>query len=140
MANNEKEKKQKNSYFFKELRTELKKVVWPTPKELVNNTFAVIMFVIIIGAIVFVLDFCFDNLNKYGIVKFQEKIQSTVQNENNEESSEDADSVDDSVHENSEKEEETNVEENIEENEKNETVENETVENEETSTEQNPVE
>ena len=57
--------------FFKEV----KKVVWPTPKELVNNTVAVIAFVIIIAIIVFVCDFFFYNLNKYAIKNFQEKVQ-----------------------------------------------------------------
>jgi len=77
--NNEKEIKEKkqNSNYFKGMKAELKKVVWPTPKELFNNTVAVITFVLVIAIIVFVLDFCFDNLNKYGITKFQQKIQSS---------------------------------------------------------------
>jgi len=78
MAKKEKEVKQKSSY-FKDMKNELKKVVWPTPKELVNNTAAVIAFVVIIGIIVFILDFCFDNLNKYGITRLQEKVQSSFQ-------------------------------------------------------------
>ncbi len=78
MAKKEKEVKQKSSY-FKDMKAELKKVVWPTPKELVNNTIAVIVFVLVIGVIVFLLDFCFDNLNKYGITKLQESVQSAFQ-------------------------------------------------------------
>ena len=73
-----KEKKQKSSY-FKEMKTELKKVVWPTPKELVNNTLAVIVFVICIAVIVFISDLAFDNLNKYGITALQEKVRSSFQ-------------------------------------------------------------
>ena len=73
-----KEKKQ-NSNYFKEMKTELKKVVWPTPKELVNNTLAVIIFVLCIAVIVFVSDLCFDNLNKYGITKLQEHVKSSFQ-------------------------------------------------------------
>lgn len=72
-----KEKKQKNTSYFKEMKAELKKVVWPTPKELLNNTAAVIGFVIIIAVIVFILDLCFDNVNKYGITKLQEKVQTS---------------------------------------------------------------
>jgi len=72
-----KEKKQKNTSYFKEMKTELKKVVWPTPKELLNNTIAVIAFVLIIAIIVFILDLCFDNLNKYGITRLQERVQSS---------------------------------------------------------------
>ena len=73
-----KEKKQKSNY-FKEMKAELKKVVWPTPKELANNTFAVLVFVVILAIIVFILDFAFDNLNKYGITTMQEKVQSSFQ-------------------------------------------------------------
>mgnify|MGYP005804096439 CR=1 FL=1 len=77
-----KEKKnKKNSSYFKDMKAELKKVVWPTPKELLNNTIAVIVFVLIIAVIVFVLDLCFDNLNKYGITKLQEAVQSSFQSE-----------------------------------------------------------
>ena len=83
-----KEKKQKSNY-FKEMRAELKKVVWPTPKELVNNTIAVIVFVLIIAIIVFIFDFCFDNLNKYGITKLQETVRASFETtDNSEESSE----------------------------------------------------
>lgn len=98
------EKKQSKNY-FKEMKAELKKVVWPTPKELFNNTVAVVGFVLIIGIIVFVLDFCFDNANKYGVVKFQEKIQSTLKpTENNENTEENAteDSADGEETENAE--------------------------------------
>ena len=73
-----KDKKQKSNY-FKEMKAELKKVVWPTPKELVNHTVTVILFVVIIAVIVFVLDFCFENLNKYGVGALQEKVQSSMQ-------------------------------------------------------------
>ena len=75
-----KEKKQKNSY-FKEMKTELKKVVWPTKKELLNSTVSVIGFVLIITVIVFILDLCFDNVNKYGITKLQETIKTSIQGE-----------------------------------------------------------
>ena len=75
-----KEKKQKNSY-FKEMKSELKKVTWPTPKELVNTTVSVLAFVIVIAIIVFVLDFAFDAMNKYGITKLQEAVQSSLKSE-----------------------------------------------------------
>ena len=96
MAKKENENKQKNSY-FKGMKQELKKVVWPTPKELVNNTIAVIAFVIIIGAIVFVLDLCFDNLSKYGITKFQEKVQSSFRVDNGSENNEETENSEDVV-------------------------------------------
>ena len=74
-----KESEAKKSNFLKEMKSELKKVVWPTKKELFNNTSAVITFVIIIAVIVFALDFCFDLFNKYGIVKLQEKVHASIQ-------------------------------------------------------------
>ena len=81
MAKKEKDVKEKkqNSSYFKDMKTELKKVVWPTPKELVNDTIAVIAFVICIGVIVFISDLAFDNLNKYGITVLQEKVRSSFQ-------------------------------------------------------------
>ncbi len=63
---NKKEVKNKKS-FFKDFKAELKKVIWPTPKQLVNNTIAVVVIVVITAAIVFVLDIAFDLFNKYGI-------------------------------------------------------------------------
>ena len=87
-----KETKNKKS-FFKDFKAELKKVIWPTPKQLVNNTVAVVVIVIITAAIVFVLDVAFDLFNKYGINNLKSKIRGydTVQVEdehNNDESTE----------------------------------------------------
>jgi len=64
-------------HFFKEVRAELKKVIWPTPKQLANGTIAVIVIVIIAAIIVFLLDFCFDMLNNYGINSLKERIESS---------------------------------------------------------------
>lgn len=82
MAKKDKQVKENNRY-FKEMKTELKKVVWPTPKQLVNNTVAVIAFVLIFAIIVFVLDACLNSINKNGILKLQEKIQSSISSSNN---------------------------------------------------------
>ena len=64
------------SSFAKDTKAELKKVIWPNPKQLFNNTFAVITIVVIIGIIVFILDVCFDKVNSYGIDKLKEAVQS----------------------------------------------------------------
>ncbi len=72
---NNKDNKNKKS-FFKGLKAELKKVIWPTPKQLLNNTVAVITIVLITAIIVFVLDFAFESLNKYGIDKIKQSIQT----------------------------------------------------------------
>ena len=75
MANKEKEKKEKR-HFFKNFKAELKKVIWPTPKQVVNNTIAVIVVVLITAAIVFVLDLAFEGLNTYGINKLKGIVQT----------------------------------------------------------------
>ena len=76
--NNEKKIKTSKgkSNFAKDTKAELKKVIWPNPKQLFNNTVAVIVIVVIIGIIVFLLDLCFDKINGYGIEKLKEAVQS----------------------------------------------------------------
>ena len=71
-AKNKKERK----HFFKDFKAELKKVIWPTPKQLVNNTVAVITIVLITAVIVFALDFVFEKMNTYGINKIKEAVES----------------------------------------------------------------
>ncbi len=51
--------------FFKDTRAELKKVVWPTWKQLVNNTWIVILAIFIIGLVIFGLDLLFGWLFKF---------------------------------------------------------------------------
>ena len=70
-----KEKKEKK-HFLKDVKAELKKVIWPTPKQLLNNTLAVIVSVIIVGVIVFLLDLCFEKINTFGIEKLKTVVQS----------------------------------------------------------------
>ena len=79
-SKNKKETKNKKS-FFKDFKAELKKVIWPTPKQLVNNTVAVAVIVIVTALIVFVLDLAFDLFNTYGINNLKSKIRGneTVQ-------------------------------------------------------------
>ena len=42
--------------FFKDLISEVKKVVWPTPKQTINNTVIVIVCVIVVGIFIWVFD------------------------------------------------------------------------------------
>ncbi len=42
--------------FFRELKSELKKVVWPTPKQVAKNTLIVVVAVVIIGLTVSLFD------------------------------------------------------------------------------------
>ncbi len=44
------------SKWFRDLRSEVKKVVWPTGKQVVNNTVVVIIAVIVVCAFVALLD------------------------------------------------------------------------------------
>ena len=42
--------------FFKGVKSELKKVVWPTRKQLINNTVMVLVLVVVLSAIVLGFD------------------------------------------------------------------------------------
>ena len=81
-VNNKKSKKEEKNkrHFFKDFKSELKRVVWPTPKQLSNSTVAVITIVLVVGLIVFALDIGFEMLNKYGINSLQRKLQDTYSN------------------------------------------------------------
>ena len=91
-------------------KAELKKVIWPTPKQLFNNTVAVLTIVIITAIIVFVLDVAFESINKFGVNKLKQDIvnsasNNTVENEetttNNdvEENTEQTNSVENNIEE-----------------------------------------
>ena len=43
--------------YFRELRSELKKVVWPTPKQVLKNTLIVAACVVLIGIFIWLFDF-----------------------------------------------------------------------------------
>ena len=48
--------------FFKEVRIEtFKRIIWPTPKQMLNNTVIVIVTVAVVGIFVWLLDFLFTN-------------------------------------------------------------------------------
>ena len=44
--------------WFREMRSELKKVVWPSRKQLINNTLIVLGAVLVVGIIVVCFDWC----------------------------------------------------------------------------------
>ncbi len=85
-----KENKNENSKnkksFSKDFKAELKKVIWPTPKQLLNNTIAVITIVLITAIIVCILDLVFKTLNEQGVDKIKEVVTSmnTTQEQNTE--------------------------------------------------------
>ena len=82
--NKKSKKEEKNKrHFFKDFKAELKRVVWPTPKQLLNSTIAVITIVLVIGVTVFVLDMGFELLNKQNAKlqsSFQEKYSNDLNN------------------------------------------------------------
>ena len=47
--------------FFKELRSEVKKIVWPSRSQVTNNTGVVIAVVLLVGVMIWILDFLFRN-------------------------------------------------------------------------------
>ena len=112
---NGKKQNKENKHFMKDFKTELKKVTWPTPKQLFNNTLAVIAIVLITAIIVAVLDLTFRTIDTYGIEGIKSLVESRNQVENTESGENDI-------------EENTTV---------NETVENEEASNEVTNNEQN---
>jgi len=61
MANETNAKKNRVSFkqFFKEVSGEVKKLSWPTKKELVSYTLTVLGFIILMAVIIYVLDLVF---------------------------------------------------------------------------------
>ena len=45
--------------FFKEVKSELKKVTWPSKKQVIKSTLVVIAAVLVIGVVIWVLDLLF---------------------------------------------------------------------------------
>ena len=52
--------------FFREVKSEMKKVVWPSRKQVIKNTLIVIAAVVVIGILIWVLDVLF----QFGLSKF----------------------------------------------------------------------
>lgn len=59
MSENTVKKTSKFKDFFRGVKSEFKKIVWPSFKTVVNNTGIVIAVTLLIGAVVFVLDWAF---------------------------------------------------------------------------------
>ena len=104
MAKKDGIKDNKNNNFGKELKSELKKVTWPSFKQLANNTYAVIAIVLIVAVIVFAFDFCFENLNKFSVDKLKSIVSS-----NTEESIEESNDSENLVEETTEASDEENL-------------------------------
>ena len=77
MAENKKENWFKRTWgaicrYFRELRSELKKVVWSTPKQVLKNTLIVIAAVLVVGVFVWLFDF----VANFGVTKLIEAVTS----------------------------------------------------------------
>ncbi len=63
-----KDAKPKNGFFkkvtrfFKDLRSEFKKIVWPSKKQVINHTGVVIMFMAVAAVAIWSLDWVFINI------------------------------------------------------------------------------
>ena len=51
------EKKKDRGKWFREMKSELKKVVWPSGKETMKNTGTVLLCSLIVGACIWIFDF-----------------------------------------------------------------------------------
>ncbi len=51
--------------YFRDVKAEMKKVVWPTRKQVLNNTAVVIASVIIVGLVIWSLDLGFGKIFEY---------------------------------------------------------------------------
>lgn len=51
-----KEKKDRGKW-FREMKSELKKIVWPTPKKTMKDTGTVLLFSLIVGACIWIFDY-----------------------------------------------------------------------------------
>ena len=65
MAEANAKKQNKIVKFFKEIKSEVKKVTWPTRKQVVNNTAIVIAVVVLVGIIIAI----FDAIFQWGLFK-----------------------------------------------------------------------
>ena len=74
---NKKASNKDKRHFFKDVKAELKKVIWPTGKELFSNTAVVLAVVVVVSVLIFVLDLIFGELNKLEVREI-EKIQNHI--------------------------------------------------------------
>ena len=53
----EEKKKKDRGRWFREMKSELKKVVWPAPKKTLKDTGTVLLFSVIVGACIWIFDY-----------------------------------------------------------------------------------
>ena len=67
--------------YFKEVKSELKKVSWPTLKQIKNNTIIVLVCILVIGSFIWILDFSFQETLGRVVNNFQSSEQSLPMND-----------------------------------------------------------
>ena len=60
--------------FFKDMKSELKKVVWPSTRQVINNTLLVVALVIVVSLVVIGVDLVLE----YGDIKLWNLISSYI--------------------------------------------------------------
>jgi preprotein translocase subunit SecE len=55
--------------FLKDVRTELKKVIWPTREQLTNNTVTVLLMCLIVGIVIWVADWGLTEIMKWTLAR-----------------------------------------------------------------------
>ncbi|MBQ3114846.1 MAG: preprotein translocase subunit SecE [Clostridia bacterium] len=80
----EKKKTNRVVNYFKEVKSELKKVSWPTFKQVRNNTFIVVVCVLVVGAFLALLDLGFSAgfksiIDKENTTQVEEQIEQQVE-------------------------------------------------------------
>ena len=60
--------------FFKDMKSELKKVVWPSTRQVINNTLLVVALVIVVSLVVLGIDLVLE----YGDIKLWNLISSYI--------------------------------------------------------------
>ena len=54
--------------FFKEVKVEtFKRIIWPTPKQVLNNTIIVLVTVLVVGLLVWVVDYLFTTVLQFAL-------------------------------------------------------------------------
>ncbi len=71
---------EKNTRWAKGFRQEIKKIIWPTGKELAENTAVVLTSVILVALIIFVLDFAFSELSNLAVTGVSKAVNQTSEN------------------------------------------------------------
>lgn len=61
--------KKKFVKFFKDIRTELKKVIWPSRDQLINNTISVLAICFLVGIVIWASDTLFGKIIEWTLTR-----------------------------------------------------------------------